>query len=51
MYYYPEEDCFVPSYISDPAYSSERIYDPESYVPRDDVYYPYSYQIDIATTW
>lgn len=51
MYYYPEEDVFVPSYVTDPANSSERIYDPESYVPRDDVWYPYSYQIDIATTW
>lgn len=51
MYYDSDEGAYVPSYVSNPDYNSERIYDPDSYVPDDNCWYPYSYQIDIATTW
>lgn len=53
--YYNEEtgeNITVPSYVTDPKNSYERIYDPESYIPDEETYYyPPNYQLDIATCW
>lgn len=52
--YYDEEtgeNIVVPSYVTDPKNSNERIYDPESYYPDETQTYPLSYQLDIATNW
>ncbi|MCR5146945.1 MAG: hypothetical protein K6B70_06360 [Clostridia bacterium] len=46
------ENIIVPSYVTDPKNSSERIYDPEAYIPDEENHcYPPSTQLDIATTW
>ena len=52
--YYDEEtgeNIVVPSYVTDPKNSNERIYDQESYYPDETQTYPLSYQLDIATNW
>lgn len=52
--YYDEEtgeNIVVPSYVTNPKNSNERIYDPESYYPDETHTYPLSYQLDIATNW